>query len=163
MMIRLLATTLGLGLLVACSSVSSGYQNSYRASEEIDDKGQIARLAEGESPTIRMSEDLNADLESLRAEGYVVLGFSQFTGPAEGTEGIQALARKNGATLVLNSSLSEGRKIKYRKEYERYGGSVLIPVPADPDGDENSEPQTSQGYATEEFFRQTALFLARKR
>ena len=154
-------------LLAACAASSGGYQKSYKPTTEVTSEIAVAWLAEGASPRIVLTQDLGAELGARREEGYVVLGYSQFSGPLEGDDGLLAQARANRATLVIKSVLEEGKEPRYRRVYDRDEGVVYLPVIAERDATtantRNGKASADSHYATVTVYRQTALFLARKK
>jgi hypothetical protein len=154
-------------LLAACAASSSGYQKNYQASKEVASEIGVEWLAEGARPRIILTEDLGTELEARRSEGYLVVGYSQFSGPLEGDDGLVAQARASRATLVIKSVLEEGKMRRYRRVYDPGDGVVYVPVvaeqgPSDANteaGDVPDEP----GYEKVTVYRQTALFLARQK
>lgn len=150
-------------LALAACAVTSGYQASYKAAEGAPPAAEIQPLQPGQPVEIRNLDDLAAGLDELRAEGYVVIGYAQFAGKLEGDEGIIAAAAEHGATLVLKSTLLEGRAAEYRRVYDRYAGMVYQPVEK-VQVDEKGEGASSDGDSSAvEVYRQTAIFLARRR
>ena len=153
-------------LLAACAASPSGYRKTYKPGTEVTSEIAVAWLAEGASPKIVLTDDLRTELEARRAEGYLVVGFSQFSGPLEGDDGLLAQARASRATLVIKSVLPEGKEPKYRRVYDRDGGVVYLPVIAERASDANDgsvKASNDSLYATTPVYRQTALFLARKK
>jgi hypothetical protein len=153
-------------LLAACAASTSSYQKTYKPSSEISPDAALVWLAEGAQPDIVDVDDLGTELEARRAQGYLVVGFSQFSGPVEGDEGILAQARDSRATLVLKSVLEAGEMPQYRRVYDRDAGVVYLPVVAEQDKAERAAssdkaPEHPE-YATVTVYRQTALFLAKK-
>ena len=154
-------------LLAACAASSSGYQKTYKPTTEVTSEIAVAWLAEGALPSIVLTQDLGTELEARRAQGYVVIGHSQFSGPLEGDDGLLAQARAIRATLVIKSVLEEGKQPRYRRVYDRDEGVVYLPVTAgqgEADANAgNGEASADSLYATVTVYRQTALFLARKK
>lgn len=153
-------------LLAACAASTSNYQKNYKASSEVTSEAAVAWLGAGERAEIVLVEDLGTELKARRAQGYVVVGYSQFSGRMEGDEGIFAQARDSGATLVLKSVLKAGEMPKYRRVYDRDDGVVYLPVVAEQTAAEREAiaekaPENPE-YATITVYRHTALFLVRK-
>ena len=153
------------GLLAACAGALGPYETHYQTSTEIGAGDKVEWLARGQSPSIFKTDDLAGEVEARRAEGYVVIGYSQFTGPLENTLGIQALAEENRATLVLQSALEVGKATKYQRVYDPVTGYSYKPVIAASDTSEAAaESDASDArYATEPVYRQTALFMVRRK
>lgn len=154
-------------LVAACAGGPSGYQKSYQASTELTSPGAVEWLAESAQPKIVLTEDLRTELAARRSEGYVVIGYSQFSGPLEGDDGLIAQARSCRATVVIKSVIDEGKMTKYQRVYEPGDGVVYVPVVADRNASEASagtaDIPDEPAYATVDVYRQTALFLARQK
>lgn len=152
--------------MAGCAGIPTNYEKNYKTSTEVQPTDSVAWLEAGAEAEVVFTEDLASELETRRGDGYVVIGYSQFTGPMEGDKGVKAQARDSRATLVLKSALEAGEKTRYRRIYTRDDGVVYEPEVAEQPlrseeaGDES--PQTPD-YATVTVYRQTALFLARKR
>ena len=154
-------------LLVACATtVPSGFQKHYQASTEVK-PGDALEVLEGDGlPKVVYTDDLGAEIDKRRSEGYAVIGYSQFTGPEEGDYGLVRQAREVGATLVVNSSLEAGKTTKYRRIYQRDEGVVYEPILAQkseiPEREAGADKADGPVYATTTVYRQTALYMARR-
>lgn len=154
------------GLLAGCAGAPTNYQKHYKASTEVNPGDTLAWLQPGAEAEIVFTEDLRTELEARQAAGYVVIGYSQFTGPMEGDKGLRAQARDSGATLIIKSAVEAGETTKLRRISTRYDGVVYEPVLAkQPERSEEAGESSAEHprYAQITLYRQTALFLARRR
>jgi hypothetical protein len=178
MNLRLASMALLCVLFTACAS--NKYASSYTPHTEA-----TGTLPADAKPRIRRSRDLAEDVADLQAEGYTVLGQSDFSDELEGDEGLIEQARATGATLVLKKvTFVETRKVdKTVYKPNSTTENTTRVNPASPSATTNtttnrgSSPTpgistTSGGSATqrkgsiphtvtEEIYRQQAVFLRR--
>ena len=161
MSMRGVSIVLGCLLLAGCAG--SKYVETYTA-ESPAAKPPSADF----EPKIRRSMDLQADIADFRADGYVVLGSSDFTGEVESDDGIYEQARANGATLVLKKTTFIETKSVEKTVYvpnsttdnttnARRGGGASGSTAGAPGSGGRSIPHTVK----QEIFRQQAVFLKR--
>lgn len=88
---------------LATSSCTSGHQEFYRS--------QSSPLAlakpmphSGPAEVVQGSGDIEADRQRYHQDGYVLIGYSSFSGPREAADGAAQQAKKVGAAIVAISS-----------------------------------------------------------
>lgn len=163
---KMSAAIVVLGCLLIAGCASSKYVESYTA----ESPPATPPSADFE-PKIRRSKDIQADVADLLADGYIVLGSSDFTGEVESDDGIYQQASANGATLVLkkttfietksvdktvyrpNTTTENTTRVNRGAPSGTYGTTGTNPAAPR----KGSIPNTVQ----QEIFRQQAVFLKR--
>jgi hypothetical protein len=87
------------GCLLLAGCASSKYVEHYTPEPGVTALGPTTQVA-----TIKPSMDLDADVQRRLAQGYVVLGRSDFTATLQDDQGIYQQASTVGATLVLKKN-----------------------------------------------------------
>ena len=90
--------------LILSGCATSGYQQFYNESVDTTTLPNPILLKDGEDPEILGSNDLERDIQTLRAKRYAVIGSSSFNGSFEKENNVAEQARRVGATLVLIQS-----------------------------------------------------------
>lgn len=160
-----------LGCLLLAGCASNKYVVTYKA-----ENPAAAPQAEDFKPRVRRSNDLDDDVADLRAQGYTVLGNSDFTAELEAEDGMFQLAKTTGATLILvKNTYLETRTVNKTvyapnsttENQTRVNRSSPGAVPSantsPPAGTRTTDPRKASipHTVTQEIYHQQAVFLAR--
>lgn len=168
---KLSMTVAILGCLLLAGCAGNKYVETYKAENQA-----AAPQAEDFKPRVRRSNDLDTDVADLRAEGYTVLGSSDFTAELEPEDGMFQQAKTTGATLILvKNTFVETRTLdktvyapnSTTENQTRVNRSSTSTVPSantsPPAGTRTTAPRKGSipHTVTQEIYHQQAVFLAR--
>lgn len=88
-------------LLASCIN---SYQQNYRQFVDTQANPNLQLLAEGATPLVTRSDNVQQDVAIAKSNGYIVVGESSFNGELQSIDNLIAQAKAVKATMVIYSS-----------------------------------------------------------
>lgn len=87
-------------LLASCNS----YKENYRQFVDTQTNPNLQLLAQGATPLVTKSQNVQQDVAIAKSNGYIVVGESSFNGELQSVDNLIAQAKNVKATMVIYSS-----------------------------------------------------------